>query len=67
MDTGGFTSGPGTDGGDLGDCCAFNGSPGCEDPTCEAAVCALDPFCCDNQWDWICGALAYFQCPAVCP
>ena len=37
-----------------GDCCAPNGSPGCDDSGCETAICALDPFCCSNTWDQIC-------------
>ncbi|MCH8251454.1 MAG: hypothetical protein IID36_03270 [Planctomycetes bacterium] len=36
------------------DCCIANGTPGCDDPECEAAVCACDAFCCDNQWDNLC-------------
>lgn len=35
-------------------CCVANGTPGCDDPECEATVCACDPFCCDNQWDGAC-------------
>jgi hypothetical protein len=37
-------------------CCEANGSPGCDDPTIEACVCAEDPFCCDPQqtWDALC-------------
>ncbi|WP_266221341.1 hypothetical protein [Paraliomyxa miuraensis] len=49
-----------------GDCCAANGTPGCDDVACTAAVCALDPFCCSNQWDAICGDEAFVECPAVC-
>lgn len=26
------------------------------DPTCQAAVCAGDPFCCDNTWDGLCAS-----------
>ncbi|MCX4245515.1 hypothetical protein [Paraliomyxa miuraensis] len=37
-----------------GDCCAANGTPGCDDPACTNAICAIDPFCCSNQWDGIC-------------
>ncbi|MCZ6851159.1 MAG: hypothetical protein O7F17_05915, partial [Planctomycetota bacterium] len=38
-----------------GDCCVdhFPGL-GCEDPVCEASVCAADPFCCDTGWDSFC-------------
>jgi hypothetical protein len=41
-------------GGDEGDCCADNGTPGCNIPACQAIVCANDPFCCDNNWDALC-------------
>ncbi|MCH7704468.1 MAG: hypothetical protein IIB61_05100 [Planctomycetes bacterium] len=41
-------------GGGEGNCCIANGSPGCDDPDCEAAICAADPFCCDVTWDDVC-------------
>jgi hypothetical protein len=47
------------------DCCIPNGTPGCDDPECEAAVCAVDPFCCDVSWDGICADQAADLC-AVC-
>ena len=31
---------------------SFNG--GCNEPSCQAAVCAQDPSCCNFQWDLIC-------------
>jgi hypothetical protein len=42
------------DGGSGGDCCENNGTPGCDNPACCEAVCAVDPYCCDNAWDSIC-------------
>jgi len=47
-------------------CCAANGAPGCDNDTCEATVCAIDPFCCNNQWDSLCGEEAIANCGAVC-
>ncbi len=47
------TCGPGA-----GDCFTGNGTPGCEDPVCCAAICAADSFCCDVTWDGICAAAA---------
>jgi subtilisin-like proprotein convertase family protein len=44
------------------DCCVANGTPGCDDPTCEAIVCAVDPFCCDVAWDSICAGEAQTMC-----
>ena len=41
-----------------GPCGEPNGSPGCEDPGCCAAVCALDPFCCIDPWIQACVNLA---------
>jgi hypothetical protein len=43
-----FTAGGGSD------CCVDNGTPGCDDAACEAAVCDCDPFCCDSAWDAFC-------------
>ncbi len=37
-----------------GDCCEPHPSEGCEDPVCEAAVCAFDDFCCLEDWDEVC-------------
>lgn len=39
-----------------GGCCqdGGNGTGGCENAACEAAICALDAFCCDNTWDGLC-------------
>lgn len=45
---------PGGGGGGSGLCCSGNGTPGCENAPCEAAICALDPFCCSNNWDILC-------------
>ncbi|MFZ9882302.1 MAG: dockerin type I domain-containing protein, partial [Phycisphaerales bacterium] len=35
-------------------CYQAHATPGCADQTCCATICALDPFCCDSQWDSIC-------------
>jgi hypothetical protein len=42
------------------DCQVPHDYPGCEDPLCEAIVCAQDPFCCadDGYWDENCAALS---------
>ncbi|MEX1367680.1 MAG: hypothetical protein AB1Z98_31415 [Nannocystaceae bacterium] len=48
-----------------GDCCAANGSPGCDDGACTAAICAADPSCCGFGWDAGCAAAADLE-PA-CP
>ena len=45
-----------------GDCLIANGTPGCENEACEAAVCAVDPFCCNVFWDGICAAEADIIC-----
>jgi hypothetical protein len=39
---------------DSGSCCEANGTPYCDDRACCDAVCAIDPFCCDIEWDGIC-------------
>ena len=38
------------------------GLPGCSDPACCTAVCAIDAFCCDSQWDSVCVDLAIANC-----
>jgi hypothetical protein len=45
-----------------GECCAENGSAGCDDPVCCQSVCNLDPFCCDSEWDESCADLATTAC-----
>jgi hypothetical protein len=44
------------------DCCVPHDTPGCNDPACEALVCAIDPFCCDVEWDVICADEASSIC-----
>jgi hypothetical protein len=41
-----------------GDCCISHSYAGCQDPSCEASVCADDPYCCDVMWDQYCADLA---------
>ncbi|MGB0591382.1 MAG: lamin tail domain-containing protein, partial [Myxococcota bacterium] len=48
-----------------GDCCDdLNGTPGCVDPVIAECVCALDSWCCTNEWDDICVEWAYTDCEA---
>jgi hypothetical protein len=47
-------------------CCFANGGLGCDDPDCQAAVCAVDPFCCETAWDGICAGEALQFCPKTC-
>ena len=49
-----------------GDCCASNGSPGCDRKECCVAICAADSFCCDTEWDAACAAAAAAD-PVNCP
>jgi hypothetical protein len=49
------------------DCCFAHATPGCDDPTCEAAVCGADSFCCDTEWDQICTDSVASLCPGLCP
>lgn len=42
----------------VGDCCAANGSIGCDDSACTQAICDSDPYCCNNMWDFQCASLA---------
>ena len=52
---------------DKGPCCIpSDATSGCTDPTCETAVCATQPSCCDTLWDASCAALAESTCGALC-
>jgi CSLREA domain-containing protein len=49
-------------------CCEGGNDPaGCNDATCEATVCGIDPYCCDTAWDATCEGIAatYCGCPAI--
>jgi hypothetical protein len=46
-------------------CCEPHPSPGCDEVPVETCVCAIDPFCCQRQWDTICvGQVTSEQCGA---
>jgi hypothetical protein len=47
-------------------CCEVWGGAGCDDATCQAAVCGVDPFCCNNQWDSFCVNEAVSLCGDLC-
>jgi hypothetical protein len=49
-----------------GDCFVENGTPGCDCPECEAAVCSIDEYCCDVMWDNICAGEAVSACSGMC-
>jgi len=51
-----------------GDCCIDNGTPGCGDTGCEAAICLANPSCCAVGWDASCAAAAAAEpaCTAAC-
>ncbi|MEM6994373.1 MAG: hypothetical protein AAF721_27915 [Myxococcota bacterium] len=48
-----------------GDCCEANGSPECDDPRITMCTCALDPFCCEEEWDLMC-VEASIDCRSGC-
>jgi hypothetical protein len=54
----GQTNCPGVSGGGSGPCCTAHTGTGCQNTACQTAVCALDAFCCNNQWDGVCAGLA---------
>ncbi|NJK33342.1 MAG: hypothetical protein HC927_13600 [Deltaproteobacteria bacterium] len=49
-----------------GTCCVAHGTPGCSVPSIQQCVCALDPFCCNSQWDSLCVQGAINSCSAAC-
>jgi hypothetical protein len=52
--------------GECGDCCVIQDGPGCADDAVEACTCALDPFCCETQWDDVCIDQAVAECALMC-
>jgi hypothetical protein len=48
-----------------GSCCAPHPSGGCNDTNCCEAVCSIDSFCCDTQWDEVCVDVAGEEC-SIC-
>ena len=49
------------------DPCIASTTPGSNDPATTACVCALDPYCCDTQWDDFCVTAAKTSCGEACP
>jgi hypothetical protein len=49
-----------------GDCCATNGSAGCENNLGEDCVCDADPYCCEGTWDALCVDLYVNACGGTC-
>lgn len=47
-------------------CCFANGGTGCNVDTCESAVCGIDSFCCNTNWDNLCVGEAFDLCPGIC-
>ncbi|MFM7051872.1 MAG: dockerin type I domain-containing protein [Planctomycetota bacterium] len=43
-------------------CFTAHATPGCANANCCALTCALDPYCCDSQWDTICVSEAAVVC-----
>ena len=50
-----------------GACTAGHDTPGCDDETCCNAVCDLDAFCCDTEWDQVCANAAAADPKCSCP
>jgi hypothetical protein len=48
---------------ETGSCYVGKEDPYCNNGACCQTVCALDPFCCNQQWDSICAATAIQACP----
>jgi len=44
------------------DCCVPGEQAGCQDAQCCAAVCAVDPYCCETRWDIMCAAEGQIAC-----
>lgn len=48
-----------------GSCYTPHANPNCDSATCCQAVCAFDPFCCNQSWDLTCTQYAGFACPGT--
>lgn len=48
-------------------CCTPHASTSCSDPSCSTTVCAIDPYCCNQQWDGACAYEASVYCGAAAP
>ncbi len=50
-----------------GSCHVPHGTPGCDVPTCCAAICQEDAFCCEVEWDESCtdGTASFVGCATV--
>lgn len=46
--------------------CFGHDGPGADQPGCMACVCDIDSYCCEVQWDDICGTEARFECNVAC-
>lgn len=51
-----------TCGAGAGECNATHLTPGCNNESCCATVCATDEFCCSTEWDQVCVDLATQNC-----
>lgn len=45
-----------------GSCCTAHATPSCSDALCCEAICSLDGFCCESQWDQMCADAAAILC-----
>lgn len=43
------------------------GGPGTDSPAVAACTCAIDPYCCETEWDGVCVLLATIAGCAYCP
>lgn len=50
-----------------GSCFALHPTGGCADGACCNAVCAIDSFCCDTEWDYLCRQMAVENCNPPVP
>lgn len=53
-------------GGGSSNCCVPHVGPGCDVADCQAAVCAVDSFCCESTWDMRCAEQTACLCGNLC-
>ncbi len=47
--------------------CVETSFPGCKGCACATCVCQIDPFCCEERWDWKCTYECQFSCGGCVP
>lgn len=47
-------------------CVQAHSTPGCNDCECQSAICDIDSYCCNIEWDGLCALFAGIACDNYC-